>query len=171
MPSQALNRLTEIHGNVLKDVIEIVSDSSTKSKMTLMRLLVVSLAAFWEAFHEDLCRETLVYHPNPPHDDANAFIEFKFHNPTPKNITTLYHYVLDITDITDCWWGNPLNKEGKSLTEFGQTIERMMDLRHDVAHGKWSLSISPKDCDEFLDTILHLAIRTDNKVHAFIQLL
>jgi len=61
MSSQALDRFTLVHGAVLNDTIEITNTTSSEPKAVLMqRLLDVSLAAFWEAFHEALCRETLL---------------------------------------------------------------------------------------------------------------
>ena len=59
MFSQALNRLTKIHGKHLTDAIEIINDAPTEPKALLMqRLFVVSLVAFWEAFHGEAGRVT-----------------------------------------------------------------------------------------------------------------
>jgi hypothetical protein len=163
LASQALKRLTAIHGKHLTDAIEMINDAPTAAKAILMqRLFVVSLAAFWEAFHEELCRETLVRHPNPP-GNADQCIE-NFHNPVPRKIDQLYRRVLGIQNITESWWGNRLQKTGKTPLEFSNTIQRMMDLRHDTAHGDWACQLSPADCQAFLSAVLHLAIRTDEAV-------
>ena len=168
MSSQALNRLTTIHGEHLKDVIEIINDAPTEPKTLLMqRLLVVGLVAFWEVFHEELCRESLAFHPNPP-ETAEQRIK-GFHNPEPKKITCLYNNVLGIHDITESWWGNFPQKTGKTPDEFRATIQRMIKLRHDTAHGIWGLPLSPKDCQDFLVAVLLLAVRTDKAVHAHFQ--
>lgn len=166
MSSQALKRLITIHGQPLTDAIEIINDAPSETKAILMqRLFVVSLAAFWEAFHEELCRETLPYHPNPP-SNAEQCIE-AFHNPEPNKIIRLYRDVLGIPNITESWWGNLLQKTGKTPDEFRTTIKRMMELRHDTAHGDWARPLSPADCQDFLGAVLFLAVRTDETVRAF----
>jgi hypothetical protein len=104
MSSQALNSLTIIHGKHLNNVIEVINNAPTQKALLIQRMLVVSLAAFWEAFHEELCRETLERHPNPPRN-AERYIESS-HNSEPKKITQLYNNVLGIQDITESWWGN-----------------------------------------------------------------
>ena len=160
---QALDRFTSIHGSILNDAIEITNTTPSQPKSILMqRLFVVSLAAFWEAFHEALCRETLARHPNPP-KNAERFID-NFHNPTPRKIIQLYFNVLGITDITEAWWGNPFQKTGNTPEAFSAIIEHLMNIRHDTAHGNWARPLSPADCQEFLATTLHLAIRTDERV-------
>jgi hypothetical protein len=64
MSSQALDKFgtNEV---VFRDLINITNSVPAEQKESMMRLLVVSLAAFWEAFHEDLCRETLSRVSNP----------------------------------------------------------------------------------------------------------
>jgi hypothetical protein len=162
MLSRALDTFTTIHGGALNDIIDIINTTSSPQKAELIqRLLVVSLAAFWEVFHEALCRETLVLHPNPP-SDAEKVIE-NFHNPIPRKIKRLYSDVLGIDDITESWWGNLELKTGETPDVFRAIIEHLMDVRHDTAHGKWLLPVSPKDCQDFISATLHLAVRTDEK--------
>jgi hypothetical protein len=164
MSSDALNTLSRIHGMMLNDSIDIINSISSCSQITLMhRLLVVSLAAFWEAFHEDLCRETLHYHRCPSAKAAEKLIK-SFNNPIPIRIKELYKDVLGIPDIVDMAWRGSANKTGKTPKEFEEIINRMMNLRHDTAHGKFSLPVSAADCQEFLGVVLHLAIRTDDAV-------
>lgn len=161
--SRALDTFTKIHGSALNDAIEIIKTTSSPQKAELIqRLLVVSLAAFWEVFHEALCRETLVLHPSPPRDAERA-IE-NFHTPNPRRIKQLYSDVLGIYDITESWWGNLKLKTGTTPDAFRATIKRLMDVRHDTAHGKWLLSVSPEDCQDFIAAALHLAVRTDETV-------
>ena len=159
MNSKALDSFT---GNkiVFEELIELVNNVSAGQKDLMMRLLIVSLAAFWEAFHEDLCRETVSRYPNPKAERAIAM----FHNPISKNIKRLYKDALVIPDITTSWWGNTKYKTGKSPAEFGAIIDHMMDLRHDTAHGQWKGNVSAKDCMDFLFTTFHLAIGTDEYV-------
>ena len=88
MFSQALDTLTAVHGKHLNDAIEIINNSSTQKALLMQRMLVVSLAAFWEAFHEELCKETLARCPAIP-QNASHYIE-SFHNPTPNKIDRLY---------------------------------------------------------------------------------
>jgi hypothetical protein len=159
MNSKALDSFTE-NKVVFQELIELVNNVSAGQKELMMRLLIVSLAAFWEAFHEDLCRETLSRNPNPNAVRALA----RFHNPISRNIKGLYNDALGIPDITTAWWGNAKRKTGKSPAEFCAIIDKMMDLRHDTAHGKWKGHVSASDCMDFLVTAVHLAVRTDEHV-------
>jgi hypothetical protein len=165
MSSRALDKLTVTHGRILNDGIEIANSTVTRLQAELMyRLLVVSIAAFWEAFHEDLCREMLVRHPGPPARAEKAVD--RFHNPTSRKIDELYRKALGIENVTDGWRGNALQKSGKTPDEFCHTIDRLMQMRHDTAHGIFAQSQqpSPADCQEFLGTVLLLAVRTDERV-------
>jgi hypothetical protein len=165
MGSQALDRFTT-NKALFEDLIEITNKVPAEHKPIMMRLLVVTLAAFWEAFHQDLCREWLSQRPNPPKPARNAIDNF--HNPKSEKIRRLYAVVLQIPDITSSWWGNVLDKTGKSPAEHGQIIDNMMSVRHDTAHGEWKAQISASDCKEFLFTAVHLAIRTDDYAAALL---
>ncbi len=68
MFSEALNTLTKVHGQHLNDIIEIINSSSKQKNSLMQRMFVVSLAAFWEAFHEKLCSETLARCPDISQD-------------------------------------------------------------------------------------------------------
>ena len=161
MNSQALDRFTA-NEVIFGEMIDLTNKLSSGQKKSMMRLLVVSLAAFWEAFHEDLCRETLTRKPNPTKKAMNAIKNF--HNPKSQNIKRLFNDVLQISDITTAWWGNPVDRTGKSPADFCKIIDHMMDIRHDTAHGKWEARLSARDCMDFLGTTVHLAIRTDEIV-------
>lgn len=118
MNSQALDTFTK-NEVIFRDLIDLVNNVSAEKKELMMRLLVVSLAAFWEAFHEDLCRETLSRNPNPTKEAVTAIA--RFHNPDSKNIKRLYNDALQIPDITTAWWGNRADKTGQSPLSFAKS--------------------------------------------------
>jgi hypothetical protein len=168
MNSQALDNFTCMHGKILVDVIDIINAAPTTQKTIIMRrLLIVSLAAFWEAFHEDLCREYLPSNTNNAQIARDAINNFS--NPTTKKIKRLYDKVFQIPDITQAWRGNQRNKTGKTPAEFQNIIDRMMKLRYDTAHGIWNLPIDASDCKSFLATTLFLAVRTEEYVASHLR--
>jgi hypothetical protein len=62
-----------------------------------------------------------------------------------------------------------MSQTGPRPADFYLTIQRMMTIRYDTAHGKWILPLSAADCENFLSTVLHLAIRTDEKVYEYFR--
>jgi hypothetical protein len=162
MSSRALDEFTVTHGTMLNHGIAITNGLSDPEQASLMyRLLVVSIAAGWEAFHEDLCREVLVRRSDIPTRAARS-IE-GFHNPNPKRIDQLYREVLGVERITDSWGRH--DGQGVTPDESRQVIERLMEFRHDTAHGVFALRPSPDDCNSFLPTVLWLAVCTDERVN------
>jgi hypothetical protein len=76
----------------------------------------------------------------------------------------LYQDALQIPDITTAWWGNLTAQTGRSPDEHRRIINDMMDVRHDVAHGKWKAEVSASECMDFLAIAVHLAMQTDKYV-------
>jgi hypothetical protein len=170
MNSEALDRLTMIHGTHLENVIGIINEMATPEKsLLMMRLFIVSLVAFWEAFHEKLCREVLIHNQNISAEAEKQILYFN--NPDPDKIDKLYNNVLGIANITEeAWWGDPFQKTGITSVEFRETIKHMVKLRHDIAHGEWQLPLSANDCQNFLSAVIHLAVRTEEVVDAHFQI-
>src|SRR5690242_5150412 len=87
------------------DLIELARTAPEGRKELMLRMLVVSLAAFWEAFHEDLWREVVARMANPPSEAAH-WID-NFNTPSSTKLQRLYELILGIPDITEeAWWGN-----------------------------------------------------------------
>lgn len=162
MFSNAVNLLFKIHGEHLTDIIEIINSSTGRHNSLMQRMFIVSLAAFWEAFHEELCRETLARCSNHP-SNVMTYID-NFHNPTSFKIDQLYKNVLGINKITESWWGNLKYETGITPSDFRERINQMMNVRHDTAHGKWELPLSASDCMDYISAVMHLALRTDEAV-------
>jgi hypothetical protein len=161
MNSQALDKFMK-NKVVFTDLIDLTHQVPAEKREMVMRMLVVSLVAFWEAFHEDLCREVLPRNPNATTKAQKAIR--KFHNPNSGNIKNLYNDVLQISDITAAWWGKPSDRTGQTPQQLCSIIDRMMELRHDTAHGVWQAPISAPDCMDFLSTTVMLAMCIDDQV-------
>lgn len=163
MSSHALDEFTVTHGAMLNHGIAITNGLSDPEQASLMhRLLVVSIAASWEAFHEDLCREVLVRRSDIPTRAVRSKIK-DFNNPKPTRIDQLYREVLGVERITDSWGRH--DGQGVTPDESRQVIERLMEFRHDTAHGLFARRPTPDDCNRFLSTVLYLAVCTDARVN------
>lgn len=161
LATQALGSFMVTHGAMLKDGIAIANSVPRGTQSLLMRrLLVVAVAASWEAFHEDLCREARESRVGL----ANGVGAIqRFHNPTSRNIDRLYRDVLGVGRITDSW-GTADPARGMTTDECRAGVDKLMRFRHDTAHGVFELSPTGDECAEFLSTVLYLAIRTDEHV-------
>src|SRR5207249_1999248 len=127
MSTRALDRFTQ-NEVLFRDLIDLTNNVPAEHRVVMMRLLVVSLAAFWEVFHEELCLETFSRNPNPTEKAVKAIanaIGKGFNNPDSEKIKRLYDDVLQIPDITTAWWGNPADRTGESPVEFCKIIDDM----------------------------------------------
>lgn len=104
----------------------------------LHRAVVVACVSAWEAFVEELVREALeaLRPPGPPmgtwpalNATARAAIG-RFNTPNTDQIRILISDALGLTGIQDSWaWPGCVPADAR-----GQ-LQRVMDLRHAVAHG------------------------------------
>jgi hypothetical protein len=107
-------------------------------RSALNRAAVVASVSAWEAYIEELVREslTVLRPPAPPlglWPALNATIRGqlgRFHNPNLDNVRTLLGDALGLQDIQDSWfWQNCTSAQA------AERLAAVMGLRHRIAHG------------------------------------
>lgn len=104
----------------------------------LNRAIVLSCVSAWEAYIEELVRESLsvLRPPSPPlgaWPALNASVRSqlgRFHAPNTENVRTLISDCLGLQDIQTSWsWRNCTSAQAM------QRLAAAMTLRHQIAHG------------------------------------
>lgn len=104
----------------------------------LNRAIVVTCVSAWEAYIEELVRESLnaLRPPTPPLGLWPALIATvrgqlgRFHNPNTENIRNLISDAFGLQDIQTSWsWQNCTSIQAV------QRLAAAMTLRHQIAHG------------------------------------
>jgi hypothetical protein len=104
----------------------------------LNRAVIITCASAWEAYIEELVRESLIVlrpaaPPLGPWPAHNAFVRGqlgRFNNPNPENVRVLLSDAIGLQGIQTAWvWQNctPVQAE--------QRLTLAMRLRHELAHG------------------------------------
>ncbi len=134
----------------------------------LNRAIVVMSVSAWEAYVEELVRESLnaLRPPIPPlglWPALNASIRGqlgRFNNPNTENVRMLLSDAIGLANISASWtWQNHTS---------AQTIQRLrvvMDLRHQIAHGvKPRPVVATSYASQLPDFLLRLGRCTDRAV-------
>ncbi len=106
--------------------------------MALNRAVVISGTSAWEAYIEELVRESLnvLRPPGPPlglWPALNATVRGqlgRFNTPNPENIRLLISDALGLADIQTGW-----NWQNCTSAQAVQRLTDVMTLRHQIAHG------------------------------------
>ncbi len=104
---------------------------------SLNRAVVVSCVSAWEAYIEELVRESLrVLQPACPPgvwQALNAFVEdqlTRFNTPSRENVRVLIHRTIGLADIHAFWgWQNCTSDQVVAR------LRHVITLRHEIAHG------------------------------------
>jgi hypothetical protein len=106
--------------------------------MALNRAVVVMCISAWEAYIEELVRESLqALHAPVPHPGlAQALNELlgadldRFNTPSAPNVQSLLRQTIGVADIRRSWYW-----PGMTIAQAGSALGQALNLRHRIAHG------------------------------------
>ncbi len=104
----------------------------------LNRAAVVMCISAWEAYIEELVRESLqVLHMPMPHPGLVQALDKllrgnldRFNTPSAGNVQSLLHQTIGVADIRRSWYW-----PGKTMTQASSDLGQALNLRHQIAHG------------------------------------
>jgi RiboL-PSP-HEPN len=104
----------------------------------LNRAVVVMCISAWEAYIEELVRESLqaLHNPAPHPGLVQALNELlrddldRFHTPSAGNVQSLVRQTIGLTDIRRAWYW-----PGMTIAQAGAALGQALNLRHRIAHG------------------------------------
>lgn len=165
-------RLTHIKHSqlIIRDLENIEGISKWEEKRNyLLQSYIMNLVASWQVFIEDLLEYGLglVLEKNNLNSTAIEILKSnfelnkkRFNTPNTKNIEQIFKSVLAIEKITDV-----LSISGMELKEVKEKVNRLLDIRHKIAHtGFPGEALDLESNFDFMEHLMSVGEQIESKV-------